>query len=132
MTDVARLFGSVEATWSSGGEVLGADLAMCVEKLADAVDGWDLALASLEAETRGARPGEGAGADVGTGFAAHARPWAARSPRCTTALRTAFGTSTQAGHDGRRDDDAAARPGGRRRARAAAVRRRPARRGSPR
>ena len=42
--DVADLYGWVDATWTSGGDVLGADLAMCVEKLADATDGWDLAL----------------------------------------------------------------------------------------
>ena len=84
MTDVARLFGSVEATWSSpDGEVLGADLAMCVEKLADAVDGWDLALASLEAETREAT-GAGSARPDHDGFAAHAarpRPRARRDPR---------------------------------------------------
>ena len=96
-TDVARLFGSVEATWSNLGEVLGADLAMCVEKLADAVDGWDLALASLGAETRGARPGDGSGADVGAGFAAHAAALGRALAEVHDALRTAFGTSTQAG-----------------------------------
>ena len=97
MTDVARLFGSIEATWGSGGEVLGADLAMCVEKLADAVDGWDLALASLEAETRGARPGDGSGTDVGAGFAAHAQALGRALAEVHHALRAAFGTSAQAG-----------------------------------
>ena len=97
MTDVARLFGSVEATWEQGGEVLGADLAMCVEKLADAVDGWDLAVASLEAETRGARRGESAGTDVGAAFAAHASALGRALAEVHEALRTAFGTSSQAG-----------------------------------
>jgi maltokinase len=91
MTDVARLFGSVEATWTSGGQVLGADLAMCVEKLADAVDGWDLALASLEAETRGA-----AGAST-PGFAAHAESLGRALAEVHAVLRTAFGTTGQAG-----------------------------------
>ncbi len=91
MTDVARLYGSVEATWTSGGEVLGADLAMCVEKLADAVDGWDLALASLEAETRGSA------AAPGPGFAAHAESLGRALAEVHAALRTAFGTTGQAG-----------------------------------
>ena len=96
-TDVARLFGSVEATWSSRGQVLGADLAMCVEKLADAVDGWDLALAALSAETRGARPGDGPGAEVGRGFAAHASALGRALAEVHEALRAAFGTSSQSG-----------------------------------
>ncbi|MGI3783726.1 MAG: phosphotransferase [Janthinobacterium lividum] len=96
MTDVARLFGSVEATWTRDGEVLGADLAMCVEKLADAVDGWDLALASLEAETRG--PGREP-SDDGTGFAAHAEALGRALAEVHDALRTAFGTTGQPGSD---------------------------------
>ena len=47
ISDVAGLFGWVEGSWVSGGRQLDADLAMVVEKLADAVDGWDLALDSL-------------------------------------------------------------------------------------
>jgi len=87
MTDVARLFGSVDATWTRDGQVLGADLAMCVEKLADAVDGWDLALASLEARTR---TGE-------AGFVEHARALGRALAEVHAALRTAFGTTGQAG-----------------------------------
>nr|WP_232531151.1 phosphotransferase [Microlunatus antarcticus] len=95
MTDVARLFGSVEATWTApDGEVLGADLAMCVEKLADAVDGWDLALASLEAETRGAAREVPSSDD---GFAAHAAALGRALAEVHTALRTAFGTTGQPG-----------------------------------
>ena len=91
MSDVARLFGSVEATWTDpDGEVLGADLAMCVEKLADAVDGWDLALASLEAGTRGPTSDDG-------GFGAHAEALGRALAEVHEALRTAFGTSGQAG-----------------------------------
>ena len=98
MTDVARLYGSVEATWNVGGEVLGADLAMCVEKLADAVDGWDLALTALEAETRGTGPAAGDRADR-PGFAEHARALGRALAEVHTALRTAFGTTGQTGAD---------------------------------
>src|SRR5918993_3208981 len=45
--DVARLFGWVEGSWSGdGGETQHADLAMAVEKLTDAHDGWGMALDS--------------------------------------------------------------------------------------
>jgi maltokinase len=47
--DVARLYGWVEGSWFSGGQMQQSDLAMVVEKLADAVDGWGLALDSLRA-----------------------------------------------------------------------------------
>ncbi|GAA3554660.1 phosphotransferase [Microlunatus spumicola] len=99
MTDVARLFGSVEATWTRDGEVLGADLAMCVEKLADAVDGWDLALASLESETRGAAREHGSPEGSDVGFATHAEALGRALAEVHEALRTAFGTATQAGSD---------------------------------
>ena len=99
MTDVARLFGSVEATWTRDGEVLGADLAMCVEKLADAVDGWDLALASLEAETGGTAREHGSPAGSDTGFAVHAEALGRALAEVHEALRTAFGTAAQAGSD---------------------------------
>jgi maltokinase len=56
--DVARLYGWVEGSWFSGGQMQQADLAMVVEKLADAVDGWGLALDSLRAgETFAAEAG---------------------------------------------------------------------------
>jgi maltokinase len=46
--DVARLFGWVEGSWArDGGETQHADLAMAVEKLTNAHDGWDMALQSL-------------------------------------------------------------------------------------
>ncbi|HYP45049.1 MAG TPA: phosphotransferase [Propionibacteriaceae bacterium] len=51
--DVAQLYGWVEASWtaagrsSTGTDALRADLAMVVEKLADAEDGWELALDTL-------------------------------------------------------------------------------------
>ena len=80
--DVAGLFGWTEATWSSDGEVLGADLGMCVEKLADAVDGWDLALEVLRA---------------GGNFADHAAALGRALAEIHAALRTAFGTSERPG-----------------------------------
>ena len=42
--DVADLYGWVEAGWTHAGEPVRADLAMAVEKLAQAEDGWGLAL----------------------------------------------------------------------------------------
>jgi maltokinase len=59
ISDVAGLFGWIEGSWVSDGRQLDADLAMVIEKLPDAVDGWDLALDSLRAvnasaETRSA------------------------------------------------------------------------------
>jgi maltokinase len=113
MTDVARLYGSVEATWTRDGEVLGADLAMCVEKLADAVDGWDLALTSLESETRAGDRTRAGSADADEGFAPHAAALGRGLAEVHEALRTAFGTTGQAGSDvaatmARRLDTAAA------------------------
>lgn len=49
LADVARLFGWIEASWPHRGADRNADLAMVVEKLAAAEDGWDLALAALSA-----------------------------------------------------------------------------------
>lgn len=48
--DVARLYGSTRARWVQDGTPVEADLAMVVEKLADAEDGWELALDSLRAD----------------------------------------------------------------------------------
>lgn len=80
--DVARLYGWAEATWSRDGEVLGADLMMCVEKLADAVDGWDAALDALRA---------------GTPFTEQAAELGRALAQTHSALRTAFGTGEQPG-----------------------------------
>ena len=46
--DVATLYGWVEAGWTHAGVPVRTDLAMAVEKLAHAEDGWDLALVALE------------------------------------------------------------------------------------
>jgi maltokinase len=49
--DVAQLYGYIDASWTGSNERAGAplvaDLAMVVEKLADAEDGWELALSAL-------------------------------------------------------------------------------------
>jgi maltokinase len=47
ISDVANLFGWIEGSWVSNGRQLDADLAMVIEQLAGAVDGWELALESL-------------------------------------------------------------------------------------
>lgn len=47
--DVAGLYGWVHARWTQDGAPVEADLAMTVEKLADAEDGWGRALDSLRA-----------------------------------------------------------------------------------
>ena len=86
--DVARLYGWSEATWTRDGEVLGADLSMYVEKLADATDGWILALAALTEEDRlGA-------ASPGAGFTEQAQALGTALALTHQALRTAFGTAT--------------------------------------
>jgi maltokinase len=48
--DVARLYGWVRAGWVQDGTPVETDLAMAVEKLAAAEDGWGLALDSLRAD----------------------------------------------------------------------------------
>ena len=48
--DVARLYGWIRARWLQDGTPVEADLAMAVEKLAAAEDGWGLALDSLRAD----------------------------------------------------------------------------------
>ncbi|SDE20766.1 maltokinase N-terminal cap-like domain-containing protein [Auraticoccus monumenti] len=47
----ARLHGWIEAEWTTGSRRHDADLAMVVEQLHDARDGWDLALASCSEDT---------------------------------------------------------------------------------
>jgi maltokinase len=88
MADVARLFGWAEASWTRTDPATGetgtvsADLAMVVEKLAHATDGWDLALDAL----RGGR-----------GFTEEARALGAALAETHAALRSAFPTDQQPG-----------------------------------
>jgi maltokinase len=84
--DVAGLFGSVEGSWVSGGRQLDADLAMVIEKLADAVDGWELALDSLRTEN--ASPVRGT-----LGFVAEAEALGRALAEIHHALRSAFPTT---------------------------------------
>jgi maltokinase len=85
--DVAELFGSVEGSWVSGGRQLDADLAMVIEKLADAVDGWELALDSLRTEN--ASPEVGSTLD----FLAEAEALGRALAEIHHALRSAFPTT---------------------------------------
>jgi maltokinase len=82
--DVAGLYGWIEGSWVSGGRQLDADLAMVIEKLADAVDGWELALDSLR--TLNAPDGVRAG----WGFAAEAAALGEALAEVHDALRTSF------------------------------------------
>lgn len=90
MADVARLFGWAEASWTRTDPATGrpgtvsADLAMVVEKLAQATDGWDVALEALR---------------HGQSFAGEARALGAALAETHAALRTAFPTGRQAGAD---------------------------------
>ena len=85
ISDVAGLFGWVEGNWVSGGRQLDADLAMVIEQLTGAVDGWELALDSLKAEntSRGR---------VGSGFAPEAEALGKALSEIHHALRSAFPT----------------------------------------
>jgi maltokinase len=78
ISDVAGLFGWIEGSWVSSGRQLDADLAMVVEMLADAADGWDLALDSLR---------------TGSGFAAEAEALGTALAETHHALRAAFPTA---------------------------------------
>ncbi len=84
VADVAGLYGWIEGSWVSGGRQLDADLAMVIEKLADAVDGWELALDSL----RTLKAPNGVRAD--SGFAAEAEALGRALAEIHDALRTSF------------------------------------------
>ena len=87
ISDVAGLFGWIEGSWVSDGRQLDADLAMVVEMLAGAVDGWDLALDSVRAENAA---GE---VRAGSGFAAEAEALGTALAETHHALRAAFPTT---------------------------------------
>ncbi len=80
--DVATLYGWAEAAWTHAGEPVRADLAMAVEKLADAEDGWGLALDALQ---------------EGRSFAEDARHLGQALAEIHAALRRAFPTAEQPG-----------------------------------
>ena len=75
VNDVAALFGWAEGSWTSDGVTCDADLAMVVELLRQATDGWGLALDQLEA---------------GRSFAAEAEALGRALAETHAALRDAF------------------------------------------
>jgi maltokinase len=82
--DVAGLFGWAEGSWTSDGATCDADLAMVVELLSGATDGWDLALDQLAA---------------GRSFAAEAEALGRALAETHAALRDAFGVAEVAGRE---------------------------------
>jgi maltokinase len=82
--DVAGLFGWAEGSWTSDGVTCDADLAMVVELLTAATDGWDLALDRLEA---------------GKSFAVEAEALGRALAGTHAALRQAFAVAEVAGRE---------------------------------
>jgi maltokinase len=87
ISDVAGLFGWIEGSWVSEGRQLDADLAMVVEQLAGAVDGWELALDSLRVGNDSPKIGTAAG------FVADAEALGEALAEIHQALRSAFPTA---------------------------------------
>lgn len=87
ISDVAGLFGWVEGSWVSEGRQLDADLAMVIEQLTGAVDGWDLALDSLRAENSSTM------IKTGAGFAVEAEALGGALADIHHALRSSFRTT---------------------------------------
>ena len=87
ISDVAGLFGWIQGSWVSEGRQLDADLAMVVEMLAGAVDGWDLALDSLRAENASAD------SSAGSSFSKEAEALGRALAETHHALRAAFPTT---------------------------------------
>ncbi len=107
ISDVAGLFGWIQGSWVSEGRQLDADLAMVVEMLAGAVDGWELALDSLR--------GENASADInaGSGFSEEAEALGRALAETHHALRAAFPKDEGAGDPDGNDHDGSSARGGR-------------------
>jgi maltokinase len=84
ISDVAGLYGWIEGSWVSGGRQLDADLAMVIEKLAGAVDGWEMALDLLRAEN------ESTEIRMDGGFAAEATALGRALAEIHDALRSSF------------------------------------------
>jgi maltokinase len=87
ISDVAGLYGWIGGSWVSGGRQLDADLAMVIEKLGGAVDGWELALDSLRAANA---PTE---VTTAPGFATEAEALGKALAETHHALRAAFPTA---------------------------------------
>jgi maltokinase len=82
IADVAKLYGWVDATWRHRAADVTADLALVVEKLADAEDGWGFALDSLR---------------EGRSFAEEAGRLGSALADIHQGLRAAFGTDRHSG-----------------------------------
>jgi maltokinase len=82
VSDVAGLFGWAEGSWNANGVTCDADLAMVVEMLSGAVDGWGLALDQLEA---------------GASFAGEAEALGKALAETHSALQQAFPTAEVSG-----------------------------------
>jgi maltokinase len=91
ISDVAELFGWIEGSWVSDGRHLNADLAMVIEQLTGAVDGWDLALNSLRA------PHTSTTIKTGSGFVAEAEALGRALAEIHHALRSSFPTAKMLG-----------------------------------
>ena len=87
ISDVAGLYGWIEGSWVSGGRQLDADLAMVIEKLAGARDGWELALDSLRDENASTK------ITTVSGFAADAEALGRALAEIHHALRSSFSTT---------------------------------------
>jgi maltokinase len=85
--DVAGLFGWIEGSWVSGDRQLDADLAMVIEQLTGAIDGWDLALDSLHAQNVSTK------IKTGVGFVAEAEALGRALAEIHDALRSSFPTT---------------------------------------
>jgi maltokinase len=87
ISDVAGLFGWIEGSWVCDGRQLDADLAMVIEQLTGAVDGWDLALESLRAENASGK------INISSGFVAEAEALGRALAEIHQALRSCFPTA---------------------------------------
>jgi maltokinase len=90
--DVASLFGWIEGSWVSNGRQVDADLAMVIEQLAGAVDGWELALESLRAGNTSTKINTGK-INIGSDFAAEAEALGRGLADIHSALRSSFPTA---------------------------------------
>jgi maltokinase len=105
-SDVASLFGWIEGGWVSNGRQLDADLAMAIEQLAGAVDGWELALESLRAGNASTKLKAGkirkakirtAKIKIGPDFATEAEALGRSLAGIHSALRSSFPTGKVSG-----------------------------------
>ena len=95
-SDVASLFGWIEGSWVTNGLQLDADLAMVIEQLAGAVDGWELALEALRVGNASMKIKTGK-IKTGSDFAAEAEALGRALANVHSALRSSFPTAKVAG-----------------------------------